>query len=66
MIAVDLGHSHLIKLGVLRLFNGLERLHDASEMLGLSIEVQSTSAAVRLYRLKFGIYQIVAVKSTIF
>lgn len=66
MIAVDLGHSHLIKLGVFRLFNSLERLHETSEMLGLSIEVQSTSAAVRLYGLKLGIYQIVAVKSAIF
>ena len=66
MIAVDLWHGHLIKLGVFRLFNSLERLHDTSEMLGLSIEVQSTSAAVRLYGLKLGIYQIVAVKSAIF
>lgn len=66
MIAVDLGHSHLIKFGVFRLFNGLKWLHNTSEMLGLSIEVQSTSAAVRLYRLKLGIYQIVAVKSAIF
>ena len=66
MITVNLGQSHLIKLGVFRLFNSLKWLHDTSEMLSLSIEVQSTSAAVRLNGLKLGIYQIVAVKSAIF
>lgn len=65
VITVDLGHSHLIELWVLRLLYCLERLHYASDML-LSIKVQSTSSSMSLYGLKLGINQIVAVKSAIF